>query len=71
MAEVLATRNRMLTFADEVRQTEGITDVVNIGIGGVGFGAFNGDEGIASSRKRMSPVAFCQQCRWSALGIRA
>jgi len=38
MAEVLATRNRMLTFADEVRQTEGITDVVNIGIGGSDLG---------------------------------
>ena len=38
MADVLATRNRMLEFADEVRRAEGIKDVVNIGIGGSDLG---------------------------------
>ena len=37
-AEVLATRDAMLAYADAVRSDEGITDIVNIGIGGSDLG---------------------------------
>lgn len=38
MVEVLATRAAMCAYADAVRANEGITDVVNIGIGGSDLG---------------------------------
>lgn len=38
MPDVLAVRERMLQFADEVRADAAITDVVNIGIGGSDLG---------------------------------
>ncbi len=37
-AQVLATRDAMLAYADRVRADDGITDVVNIGIGGSDLG---------------------------------
>ncbi len=37
-AEVVATRDAMLAYADAVRADEGITDIVNIGIGGSDLG---------------------------------
>jgi glucose-6-phosphate isomerase len=37
-AEVLATLDAVLTYAEQVRADEGITDVVNIGIGGSDLG---------------------------------
>lgn len=38
MDDVIAVRNRMLQFAESVRGDSGITDVVNIGIGGSDLG---------------------------------
>lgn len=38
MEEVLAVRDRMLAFAEQVRASDEITDVVNIGIGGSDLG---------------------------------
>ena len=37
-ADVLATRDAMLAYADRVRGDDGITDIVNIGIGGSDLG---------------------------------
>ncbi len=37
-AQVLATRDAMLAYADRVRGDDGITDIVNIGIGGSDLG---------------------------------
>jgi glucose-6-phosphate isomerase len=37
-AEVVATRDAMLAYADAVRADDGITDIVNIGIGGSDLG---------------------------------
>ena len=44
MEEVLATRDAFGAYADAVRASERITDVVNIGIGGSDLGPLRGDK---------------------------
>jgi len=59
-AEVAATRDAMLAYADAVRADEGITDIVNIGIGGSDLGpqmAVTALQGFAHPGKRFHFVS--------------